>query len=91
MRASRGEGALQNVLAFLLPLASASLHRGQGVTALCLGKACLWEEIVLLIAIEVLKNLNHLDPGRRVVFNNLTLCPGEMSRRTEARNNLIYG
>lgn len=66
---------------------SACLHRGQGVTAQCLGKACVCEEIVLLIAIEVLKNLYHLNPGNQMVFNNLSLCPGEMSPRTEARNN----
>lgn len=62
-------------------------QRGQGITVLCLGKDRVWEEILLLIAIEVLKNLYHLDPGNRVVFNNRRLCPGEMSPRTEARNN----
>lgn len=66
---------------------SACSQWGQGITAPCLGRARVGEEIVLLIAIEVLKNLYHLDPGNRVVFNNLRLCPGEMSPRTEARNN----
>jgi len=62
-------------------------HRGQGITALCLGKARVWEEIVLLIAVEVLKSLYHLDPGNRIVFNDFRLCPGEVSPRTEASNN----
>lgn len=41
----------------------ASLHWAQGVTAPCLGKARVQEEMILFIAIEVLKNLYHLDPG----------------------------
>lgn len=63
----------QNCPAEFVGISSASepacLQWGQGVTALCLGK----EEIVLLNAIKVLKNLYHLDPGSWVVFSNLRL------------------
>lgn len=72
MRTSPGTAALQSLLAFLPPL-NLPLHRGQGVTAPCLGKARVQEEIVPLIAIEVSKNLYHLDPGSQVVLSNLRL------------------
>lgn len=72
MRTSPGTAALQSLLAFLPPL-NLPLHRGQAVTAPCLGKARVQEEIVPLIAIEVSKSLYHLDPGSQVVLSNLRL------------------